>query len=247
MFISLPDLRELIEQLRERGYRFAPIDDAGDRTVTITFDDGYYNNRLFGGLATEYSIPFLLFVSAYYLASGTGFPWLNIGGQSYEQMHEFDYYAYFGVDGDSAPVPEPDTAVRPLTFAELGALASSCQMEVGCHGYYHQPLSSRFENRLAEERDRSMATLRESLDVAPRYFSLANGQYSKGVMRELLNTFEKVFTIDGRPVRSGGRVIHRMSLVNPNVGGPLIQQIDSALVPARRIKRAVRTARKLYF
>ncbi len=247
LFISIPDLRELIEQLKERGYRFAPIDDAGDQTVTITFDDGYYNNRLFGGLSTEYSIPFVLFVSAYYLSSGTGFPWLNIAGQSYDQMHEFDYYAYFGANGDSVRSPETDTAVRPMTFSELETLAKSCQMEVGCHGYYHQPLSSRFENRLAQERDSSMATLRESLEVSPRYFSLANGQYSKSVMRELLHSFEKVFTIDGRPVRSNGRVVHRMSLVSPVLGGPLIQQIDSALAPARRIKRALRTARNLYF
>jgi peptidoglycan/xylan/chitin deacetylase (PgdA/CDA1 family) len=247
LFVSIPDMRELIEQLEERGYRFAPADDAGDRTITITFDDGYYNNRFFSDLATEFSIPFVLFVSSYYVASGTGFPWLNIEGQSYEQMHEFDYYAYFDSTEESAVSPEPDPAIRPMTFAELDILASSCQMEVGCHGHYHQPLSSRFEDRLAEERDNSMTALRENLNIIPRYFSLANGQYSKGVMRQLLNSFEKVFTIDGRPVSSNGQVVHRMSLVNPTVGGPLIKQIDSALAPARRIKRALRTTRNLYF
>jgi peptidoglycan/xylan/chitin deacetylase (PgdA/CDA1 family) len=247
LFISIPDLRELIEQLKERGYRFAPADDAGDQTVTITFDDGYYNNRLFSGLATEFSIPFVLFVSSYYVSSGTGFPWLNIEGQSYEQMHEFDYYSYFDSNESAGASPEPNPTVRPMTFAELETLASSCEMEVGCHGHYHQPLSRRFENHLAEERDNSMATLQERLGVSPRYFSLANGQYSKSVMRQLLNSFEKVFTIDGRPVRSNGRVVHRMSLVNPAVGGPLIQQIESALAPARRIKRAFRTTRSLYF
>jgi len=247
LFISLPDLRELIGQLTEHGYRFAPIDDTGDQTVTITFDDGYYNNRLFGDLANEHNIPFVLFVSAYYLASGTGFPWLNIAGQRYDQMHEFDYYAYFGASGDTVRYPETNDTVRPMTFDELASLANSCQMEVGCHGYYHQPLSSRFESRVAQERDDSMTALQESLELAPRYFSLANGQYSKSVMRELLHSFEKVFTIDGRPVRTNGRVVHRMSLVNPAVGGPLIQQIDAALAPGRRIKRALRTTRNLYF
>jgi peptidoglycan/xylan/chitin deacetylase (PgdA/CDA1 family) len=246
LFISIPDLRELIKQLQDRGYQFTPIDDGGDQTVTITFDDGYYNNRLFVELATEYSIPFILFVSAFYLSSGTGFPWLDITGQSYDQMHEFDYYAYFGANAGTAGIPEPDASVRPMTFSELQTLANSCQMEVGCHGYYHQPLSSRFENRLAQERDTSMAILRGSLNVSPRYFSLANGQYSKNVMRQLLNSYDKVFTIDGRPVRSNGRVVHRMSLVNPALGGPLIGQIDSALAPARRIKRALKTTRNLY-
>lgn len=247
LFISVPDLRELIEQMNERGYKFAPMDDTSDHTVTITFDDGYYNNILFEELAKEYSIPFILFVSTYYLSSGIGFPWLKIFGQSYEQMHEFDYYSYFELGSNASQSKESDTRVRPMTFEELGSLGGSCDMEVGCHGYYHQPLSKRYQNRLAEERDQSMLDLKKNLKVFPRYFSLANGQYSKNVIRELLHSFEKIFTIDGRPMRATHRVVHRISLVNPNLGGPLIQQIDSALAPARRIKRALRTTRNLYF
>ena len=247
LFISLTDLRELIEQLNERGYMFAPTEDTSDHTVTITFDDGYYNNTLFKEMANEYSIPSVIFVSTYYLASGIGFPWLKISGQSYEQMHEFDYYAYFALESNTMQAKESDSMVRPMTFEELEVLAGTCNMEVGCHCYYHQPLSSRYQNRLAEERGQAMSDLKENLGVLPRYFSLANGQYSKTVIRELLHSFEKVFTIDGRPMKGSHRVVHRISLVNPNIGGPLIQQIDSALTPARRIKRALRTTRNLYF
>ena len=49
-----------------------------------------------------------------------------------------------------------------------------------------------WEKYLEPERDRCLSALDEHLGKRPRYFSLANGQYSKSVMRQLLNSFEKV-------------------------------------------------------
>ena len=67
LFVSLDDMRDLIEQLLTRGYRFSTVEDPADNTVAITFDDGYYNNLLFGELSRTYNIPYVIFVSAYYL------------------------------------------------------------------------------------------------------------------------------------------------------------------------------------
>jgi len=132
-----------------------------------------------------------------------------------------------------------------MTFEELNELKGESRLEIGCHGYYHQPLSKNFEKYLAPERDLAMASLDQQLGVQPRYFALANGLYTKWVARELLRTFDRVFTIAGIPFRPKDRVVHRFSLVNPNLGGPLLQQIDRSLNPTRQIKRRVRTARRM--
>ena len=113
--------------------------------------------------------------------------------------------------------------------------------EIGCHGYYHQPLSEDYEQYLGKERDLAMTSLKDGLGIKPRYFSLANGAYTKRVMHELLETFDRVFTIEGRPYRRDSKVIHRITLLNPTTAGPLVQQIDRHLKPLRQIRRAVRS------
>ena len=47
LYVSLSDMETLCEQLLERGYKFTGPDDPSSNTVTVTFDDGYYNNTLF--------------------------------------------------------------------------------------------------------------------------------------------------------------------------------------------------------
>lgn len=245
LFVSLDDLGNLLDDLSSRGYAFASPDDDGPNTVTITFDDGYYNNRLFARLARRLDIPYLIFVSAFYGVSAQGYPWMTASGDDYEAMQSFDYYErYDGAEGGDNGT-ETAEMIRPMTFEELNELKKESRLEIGCHGYYHQPLSRSFEKYLDRERDMAMASLDQKLGVQPRYFALANGLYTKWVAGELLKTFDRVFTIAGIPFRAKDRLVHRFSLVNPNLGGPLLQQIDKSLNPARQIKRRVRTARRM--
>jgi peptidoglycan/xylan/chitin deacetylase (PgdA/CDA1 family) len=246
LFVSLADMQDLIEGLLGRGYRFTPVDDPGDKTVTITFDDGYYNNLLFSGLAQQYQIPYVLFVSTYYTQSGEGFPWLKAGAQSYAQMYQFDYYTHHQ-EASGRPSPPRDTSPhRPLTFDELSKLASLGLAEIGCHGHYHQPLSKGFETFLGQEMSSALSALDSELGAKPRYYALANGMYTGPVVRELLKTFTKVFTIDGLPYRAKDRVVHRISLTSPSVSASLIEQIDTATFFPRRVKRNLRTRRRLH-
>ena len=69
--------------------------------------------------------------------------------------------------------------------------------------------------------------------------------YTKQVVRELLKTFDRVLTIEGRPYRPKDSVIHRITLINPNIGGPLIGQLERHLSTLRQVKRAFRTYRRL--
>ena len=250
LFVSLADMRGLIEGLLGRGYRFSTVDDPADNTVAITFDDGYYNNLLFDELAQQYDIPYVVFVSAYYTQSGVGYPWLKAQGQSYAQMYNFDYYAHHqeadSHQSGSLSVSKDTTPQRPLTFRELSQLAGNGLAEIGCHGYYHQPLSKEFETYLHQEQTLALSALDEGLVTKPRYYALANGMYTAPVVRELLKTFTKVFTIEGLPYRPKDKVVHRMSLTSPSMSLPLIEQIDTATYLPRRIKRSVRTRRRLF-
>jgi peptidoglycan/xylan/chitin deacetylase (PgdA/CDA1 family) len=246
LFVSLDDMRGLIERLLTRGYTFSDLEDTADNTVSITFDDGYANNLLFAELAHEYEIPYIVFVSAYYSQTGEGFPWMVPIGKNYEQMHQFNYYSHHQARGDNS-VLKPDTSqARPMTFDELSDLAGTGLMEIGCHGYYHQPLSKEFERYMDDERTRSMSVFNEYLGVIPRYYALANGMYTGQVVRDLLKTFDKVLTIDGTAFRAKDKVIHRLSLTSPNTSAPLIDQIDQSMRFARQVKRAIRTKRRLF-
>ena len=231
----------MIEELSDRGYRFGSLEDSGPDLVSITFDDGYYNNVLFGDLANLYSIPYLIFVPSYYNQTGDPFPWFSGNGQRYEDIHLFNYYESYDEMRRSQDGEAPEDLVRPMTFAELGAMTESDLVEFGCHGYYHQPLSREFEHYVQQERDLGMKCLEENLGIKPRYFSLSNGMYTKGVVQELLKTFDRVLTIEGRPYRREDRIIHRLNLLSPKVAGPLVQQIDRHLRPLRQLRRRVRS------
>ncbi len=179
LFVSVDDMRAMVDELTARGYKFAPLDDPSPNTITVTFDDGYHNNVMFDELSRSLGVPYIIFVSAYYSLSGEPYPWLANGGQNYHQMHNFDYYEHFSGRGDGSTPGQASPLDRPSTFDELSALNSSNLMEVGCHGYYHQPLSEEFERYLNRELDSSMALIRSKLGVEPRYFALPNGIYTK--------------------------------------------------------------------
>lgn len=245
LFVSLADMRDLIEQLLLRGYRFSTLEDPADNTVSITFDDGYHNNLLFTELAEQYDIPYVVFVSAYYTQSGEGFPWLRAEGQNYTDMYQFDYYAHHQEASKLPPPPKDTSPHRPLTSDELSKLAINGLAEIGCHGYYHQPLSKGFETYLGQEMSLALSFLDNELGIKPRYYALANGMYTGQVVRELLKSFTKVFTIDGLPYRTNDRLVHRMSLTSPSVSASLTKQIDTATFPPRRFKRSIQTRRRM--
>jgi peptidoglycan/xylan/chitin deacetylase (PgdA/CDA1 family) len=246
LYVSLDDMQGMIEQFLARGYRFSDLADPADNTVTITFDDGYANNLLFSKLAQEYEIPYIVFVSAYYTQTGAGFPWMDPNQKNYEQMYQFDYYSHHENLGDSSVAKEESPQAQPMTYEELKSLTDTGLMEIGCHGYYHQPLSKEFEGYTEDELSRSMSVFNEHLNVNPRYFALANGMYTGRVVRDLLKTFDKVLTIDGTAFRAKDKVVHRLSLTSPDTTAPLSDQIDKSMRFARQVKRAIRTRRRLF-
>lgn len=247
LFVSLTDLQAMIEELSARGYTFGPLDAPGPNNVSVAFDDAYYNNVLFDPIAQSYGIPYLVFVPAYYNLTGEMYPWFTNNGQDYSDVHLFDYYRCNQSNNIVNNGSGGDWATRPMTFKELGDLTRSGLAEIGCHGYYHQPLSKAFEKYRGQEQELGMACIQEQLGITPRYFALANGMYTKRVVGDLLKNFDKVLTIEGRPHQRNDRVVHRLTLLSPQIAGPLLDQIDRQVTRLRRVRRAIRTFTKTHW
>jgi len=231
----------MVNALGRRGFTFGSVEDTTRNTVSISLDDGYYNNLLLQDFARRHSIPYVVFISPYYLETGEPYPWLANNGGSYSDMYKFDFYAESAHWKESLASQKSSDMERPMTIAELKSLNTDGLVEIGAHGYYHQALSADYEGYVNQEIDLGLAAIRSSLDEVPRYYALANGMYTKQVLRSLLDQFQRVFTIEGTAFHPSEPVVHRLTMVNPENGGPLIDQIDRHMMPLRRLRRAVRT------
>ncbi len=247
LFVSVEDVNQLADQLKSRNYQFTLFDDPTPNTITFTFDDGYYNNFLFENIANAYNIPFLVFISAYYNQSGINFPWFVPQIHKSYTTPSVNYYT--NIDEISNPsyrsTPDDDN-VRPFTPHELRTFINNNNVEIGCHGYYHQALSKRFQEHIISERDKCVTFIQAELGLRPNYFALPNGVYTKRVVKTLLESFDKVLTSDGIPFKTTNRVIHRLNLSNPNISGPLIDQIDRHISLIRRAKRTIHIRKNLW-
>ena len=107
-------------------------------------------------------------------------------------------------------------------------------------------MSKGFEGYLEQEKSLALSVLDRELGAKPRYYALANGMYTGKVVRKLLRSFTKVFTIEGLPYRPKDKVVHRISLTSPSTSLSLMEQIDTATYLPRRLKRAVRARRRMF-
>ena len=244
LYVSLADLEQLVDELGRRGFTFGSVEDTTPNTVSLTFDYGYYNNLLIQDFARRHSIPYVVFVSPYYSQTGEPYPWLADNGSSYSEFYKFDFYTDYEKWHIAVDAQTPNDNERPMTVDELRTLNADNLAEIGCHGYYHQALALEFEGYVRQEMDLGLAAIRQDLGVEPRYYALANGMYTKKVLRSLLDQFQRVFTIEGTAFHHRDSLVHRLTLVNPQTGGPLLQQIERHMMPLRRVRRAIRTFTK---
>ena len=84
-----------------------------------------------------------------------------------------------------------------MTFDELKMMTANGLAEIGCHGYYHQPLSERFERYLQQEQSLALSVLQDRLAINPRYYSLIQEFEKITGVPIVLNTS---FNIRGEPI-----------------------------------------------
>lgn len=242
LFIRLTDLEGLFHSLKAEGYRFTLPGDARkeDQPVCcITFDDGYYNNSLFLETAEKYGIPFILFLNSYNVARQVPFIWdiweatraerWPISSVNYRMLYE-------SLSPAERALLKNDTH-RPFTIEELETFAAHPLVRLAPHGHTHQPLVGKYMAQADAELDENLAFLGKYKGALTEDFSLPCGLYTRRLTRKLLARFRRVYTIDGGGFSLQKRVINRVSLIHPDFGGPLREQIKKSFAARARLLR----------
>jgi peptidoglycan/xylan/chitin deacetylase (PgdA/CDA1 family) len=112
-----------------------------ERTVVVTFDDGYASNLHAVPVLEEFGYPATVFVVTSFVESGRLLSW-------------------YGIDGDSAP--SDSSELVPLSWDDLGRLRDA-GWEVGSHTVTHPLLTTLDGDQLAAELLTSRTSVREHL------------------------------------------------------------------------------------
>jgi len=243
LFIPLGDVEELLEQLAAEQFEFClpgSESPASRKTCSFTFDDGYANNLHFLPLAEKFQLPFVLFLSSINIAEQLPFLWdIESLTRSQWRFWEEDYRsAYRSVDAGAKEKLLQDENHRPLTLAEMQTLSENCWAHFGLHTHSHQPLVGRFLAQAALEITENSRFLAKYPRVLNRDLALPCGFYTHWTAKYLLkNLVDRVYTVDGGATRPGSPFIHRVTLVNPTIGGDLRSQISNSFSRGVKLRR----------
>lgn len=150
--VSEDTLRTQLRHLAGRGYvgltfseaeRRREAGDLPERTVVVTFDDGYASNLRAAPILEECGYPATVFVVTAFVESGRPLSW-------------------YGIDGDSAPADIGELA--PLRWDELRGLREA-GWEVGSHTVTHPLLTTLDPDRGQAELLTSRASIRDRLGI----------------------------------------------------------------------------------
>jgi len=203
--VLVSDLRRLIEHFLGHGYRFlAPADLLGEldptgHYVLLTFDDGYANNLRILPLLRELRVPATIFVSTAHVAEGRAFWWDVIYRErrrrgaapvtiereknalkrrSYSAIEAY-VRAEFGAAGRQ-PIGDTD---RPLTPAELRALASEPLVTLGNHTADHAILTVHDDDMVRTQIRAAQESLAALTGAPPSIIAYPNGDYDARVVQ----------------------------------------------------------------
>lgn len=242
LFINLSDVDALVRSLKEDGYRFNLPGSATKEdgpVCSLTFDDGYFNNHHFLEVAEKYGIPFILFIASYNVIHRLPFIWdiweatrtskLSTSAADYRKLYE-------SLNRNERDLLYNESH-RPFTQEELSAFAAHPLVHLAPHGHTHQPMVGKYLKGMDAEIDNNLTFLAKYKGTLNDDFSLPCGLSTGRVKKRLLTRFQRIYTIDGGGFLPDDRVISRISLVNPDYGGPLKEQIRQSFGLKRRLVR----------
>lgn len=199
--VTPEQLREVLDYFNGRGFQpigpphlRAPLDPARNY-VMFTFDDGYANNVAAFEMLEAAGVPVLFSVNTANVRSGESFWWdvlyreLTARGASSAQIERertrmiemppaairTELLARFGSDAFTAR-GEHD---RPISAAELRALAGRPLISLGNHTMDHQLLEGGDEEQLVRSLMRAQRELEDLTGVAPRIIAYPYGRYDE--------------------------------------------------------------------
>lgn len=162
--LTEPDLVRLIEYFQKTGYQFISPDDLladefepGALRVMLTFDDGYANNLRALPILKRFNVPATFFIATGNVASGEAFWWdvlfrervrrqtslaeIVAERQQLKSLDNQGIKAHLReLFGDDAFAPRSDID-RPMTIAELQAMAREPLVTLGNHTVDHELLN----------------------------------------------------------------------------------------------------------
>jgi peptidoglycan/xylan/chitin deacetylase (PgdA/CDA1 family) len=204
---TLQQFRTLIEYYLDSGYRFISVDDLlrdggidpDGRYVALTFDDGYYNNRLALPILEEFGVPAMFFVSTDHVLQQKCFWWdvlyreLGFRGASrreaYEEAAKMKNLRTEQIErqlieryGPNAFKPRGEID-RPFTADELRDFARSPLVHLGNHTAGHAILTNYTPDEAREQIAQGQRALQEITGRAPVAIAYPNGGFDESVVR----------------------------------------------------------------
>ena len=202
---TVGQFRAFVEYYVSFGYTFiAPRDLATglapDRQYAmITFDDGYFSSSLALPVMQALNVPAAFYIATDHVRTGQSFWWdvlhreRHRRGTSDEQIHReaislkdhrHDEIAkrLTAAFGPRAFDPVGDTD-RPMTPAELRALARSPLVEIGNHTTHHSILTNYADDEVTRQINGAQEWLGQTLGTAPTSIAYPNGAVNAAVAR----------------------------------------------------------------
>jgi len=208
--VTVADFRGFVEEMLESNYTVvSPAQiDAGlapnGRYLTITFDDGYFNNALALDVLNEFCVPAVFFVSTNHVYQNKAFWWdgfsreLSRSGANHrtqktaiqrlkvdtpEKIEAFLCKRY----GASVLQPVSDLD-RPFTAPELRQFARNPWVHVGNHTRDHAILTNCTPDAVASQIEDCQAALADLVGYRPVAIAYPNGNCSPAVINAALKS-----------------------------------------------------------
>lgn len=196
--------RKFCGNLSNSGYEFISPEpivnglDANKKYLLITFDDGYYNNRLALPVLEEFNIPAVFFISPHYVMENRSYWWDVVYREvSKRKVPKKDFYALqdrlkkkkirevndyitenFGQKA-SDPIGDGD---RPFSEQELKEFARHPLVHIGNHTDNHEILTNCSRDEIRREISDAQVNLESISGKTPEIISYPNGNVSSLIL-----------------------------------------------------------------
>ena len=198
--VTVSDFGAFVEEMLENRFTVvspAQIDaglPSGGRYLTITFDDGYFNNTQALEVLDKFRLPATFFISTDHVLQNKAFWWdafsreMRRNGVSHSRQNSeikrLKSWTPERIDafllqrfGPSALMPSGDTD-RPFTPEELRRFSSNPWVHLGNHTRNHAILSNCTPSEMASQIEACQDALEDMVGYRPIGIAYPNGNYS---------------------------------------------------------------------
>jgi len=204
-WITIDDFRSFVEYYLNHDYLFISPDDIlnclkdDKKYISITFDDGYYNNQYILPLLNEYKIPAIFFISTNHVKHNKCFWWDVLYREGLKNGMSLDKISYIkkqlkkqtteksenylkGLFGEGIFKPLSDID-RPFTLLELKNFSKDKLVFLGNHTSNHDILTNHSSTEIKSFILHAQDFLYDITGIYPKTISYPNGNCSNEIIR----------------------------------------------------------------